>query len=305
MTGKGYPIVLTNLQSARCVVVGGGQVAERKVEALLECEAQVVVVSPAITERIQGWAAEGRLVHTARTFEAGDLDGALLVFAATNSREVNAAVACAGREAHCLVNVADDPLAGDFHTAAAVRQGDLLLAVSTGGASPAIAALVRRKLLAMFGPEYAALLDLLGALLVFAATNSREVNAAVARAAREACCLVNVADDPLAGDFHTAAAVRQGDLLLAVSTGGASPAVAALVRRKLLAMFGPEYAALLELLGALRSGVSRDVPPADRPKIWRSLATDEVLAWLRAGDSERARIYAEELIARAKAAQDV
>ena len=218
MTGKGYPIVLTNLQAARCVVVGGGQVAERKVEALLECNAWVVVVSPTLTERLQGWAAEGSLVHTARTFEAGDLDGALLVFAATNSREVNAAVARAGREVHALVNVADDPLAGDF---------------------------------------------------------------------------------------HTAAAARQGDLLLAVSTGGVSPAVAALVRRKLLAMFGPEYAALLELLGALRSGVSRDVPPADRPKIWRSLATDEVLAWLRVGDSERARIYAEELIARAKAAQDV
>ncbi len=218
MTGKPYPIVLTDLQSACCVVVGGGQVAERKVEALLECGAQVVVVSPTIAERLQGWAAEGRLVHTARTFEAGDLDGALLVFAATNSREVNAAVARAGRKVGALVNVADDPLAGDF---------------------------------------------------------------------------------------HTAAAVRQGDLLLAVSTGGASPAVAALVRRKLLAMFGPEYAALLELLGALRSGVSRDVPLADRPKIWRSLATDEVLAWLRAGDSERARIYAEELIARAKAAQDV
>jgi precorrin-2 dehydrogenase/sirohydrochlorin ferrochelatase len=218
LTGKPYPIVLTNLQSTRCVVVGGGQVAERKVESLLECGAQVVVVSPTITERLQGWAAEGRLVHTARTFEAGDVDGALLVFAATNRREVNAAVAWAGREARALVNVADDPLAGDF---------------------------------------------------------------------------------------HTAAAVRQGDLLLAVSTGGASPAVAALVRRKLLTMFGPEYAALLELLGALRPRVLHEVPPRERSRIWHSLATDEVLGWLRTGTGQRARAYAEELIARVSAAPDV
>jgi siroheme synthase-like protein len=214
----GYPIVLTNLQAARCVIVGGGQVAERKVEALLECGAQVVVVSPTVTERLQGWALEGHLVHIARAFEAGDLDGALLVFAATNSREVNASVARAGRELRSLVNVTDDPLAGDF---------------------------------------------------------------------------------------HTAAAVRQGDLLLVVSTGGASPAVAALVRRKLLTMFGPEYAKLLELLGALRPRVLQEVPPRERPYIWRGLATDEVLGWLRAGDSERARVYAEELIARVKTAPDV
>jgi siroheme synthase-like protein len=198
--------------------VGGGQVAERKVEALLEAGAQVIVVSPTITVQLRRWVTEGRLGHVPRAFEDGDLEDALLVFAATDSREVNAAVE---------------------------------------------------------------------------------------RAARQERCLVNVADDPAAGDFHTTAAVRQGDLLLAVSTGGASPAVAALVRRKLLTMFGPEYAALLELLGALRPRVSRDVPPAERPHIWRSLATDEVLAWLRAGASERARAYAEELIARVNAAPEV
>ncbi len=214
MIGKAYPIMLTKLRSSRCVVVGGGQVAERKVEGLLECDAQVVVVSPTLTDHLAEWVSDGRVAHVARAFEPSDLDGAVLAFATTNNREVNADVA-----------------------AAACRAG----------------------------------------------------------------CLVNVADDPAAANFNTAAAIRQGDLLLAVSTGGAAPAVAALVARKLRGAFGSEYAELLSLLARLRPRLLREVPRAKRPHISRSLATDEVLGWIRMGASDRVRRYAEELIARVSA----
>src|SRR4051812_46792939 len=161
MPGKPYPIVLTNLDAALCVVVGGGSVAERKVEALLESAAQVTVISPTLTPRLTTWVAEGRLVHIDRAFDSGDLADATLVIAATDDPQVNAEVAHTAHRARILVNVVDDPAAGSFNTVAAVRQGDLLLAISTGGASPAVAAFVRRKLAGSFGPEYSELLVIL------------------------------------------------------------------------------------------------------------------------------------------------
>lgn len=164
MGASSYPVVLTGLRDVRCVVVGGGPVAERKVEALLESGAFPTVVSPALTDRLRDLAQAGLVEHIAQVFQAGDLAGAGLAIAATGDREVNAAVAREARQAGILVNVVDDPDAGTFTTMGAVRRGDLLLAVSTRGASPALAALIRRKLAATFGPEYGQLLALLGSL---------------------------------------------------------------------------------------------------------------------------------------------
>jgi uroporphyrin-III C-methyltransferase / precorrin-2 dehydrogenase / sirohydrochlorin ferrochelatase len=159
-----YPVVLTDLQMMTCLVVGGGMVAERKITALLEAEAQVTVVSPAVTPTISRWADDGRLRCVERPFEADDVLGCALVIAATNDRQVNAAVARTARAAGVLVNVVDDPDGGSFITPATVRRGDLVVSVTTGGQSPALAALVRRTLERTIGAEYATLLDLLGTL---------------------------------------------------------------------------------------------------------------------------------------------
>jgi siroheme synthase-like protein len=150
-----YPLVLTNLARVRCIVVGGGRVAERKVRELLTGGARPHVISPRLTEALAAWRDAGRIEHSARVYRAGDLAGAFLAVAATDDRIVNAAIAAEGAQRCVLTNVADDPAAGNFHTVAAVRQGDLLLTVSTGGSSPALAASIRRELEARYGGESA------------------------------------------------------------------------------------------------------------------------------------------------------
>jgi precorrin-2 dehydrogenase/sirohydrochlorin ferrochelatase len=156
-----YPLILTNLARMRCLVVGGGEVAERKVRDLLAGGAHPIVVSPRLTVALAAWRDEGRVEHVERAYRAGDLAGAFLAFGATDDRATNAAIAAEGAQRGILVNVADDAAAGDFHTAAVVRRGDLLLAVSTSGSSPALTVRIRRELEAHYGDEYAQLLALL------------------------------------------------------------------------------------------------------------------------------------------------
>ena len=156
-----YPLLLTNLDRVRCVIVGGGAVAERKAHDLIAGGAQPLVISPALTEGLSALAGEGRIMRRARRYEEGDLRGAFLAIAATDNAAVNAAVANEGAALGILVNVADAPEVGNFHTVAAVRRGDLLLTVSTGGASPALAARIRAELAAGYGDGYGALIALL------------------------------------------------------------------------------------------------------------------------------------------------
>jgi precorrin-2 dehydrogenase / sirohydrochlorin ferrochelatase len=161
-----YPLVLTRLDEARCVVVGGGAVAERKVAELIVGGARPVVVGPRLTPQLERYAREGRITALRRAYQAGDLAGALLAFAATNDQRVNQAVAAEAQQRGVLVNVADDPADGSFHTVATIRRGDLLLTVSTGGASPGLAAQIRRELYTRYGAEYALLVALLKQLRV-------------------------------------------------------------------------------------------------------------------------------------------
>lgn len=158
MTQSSYPVILTNLAHVRCVVVGGGAVAERKLAGLLDAGARPTVISPTLTAALAAWQCSGHITHVARGFTAGDLAGAALVIAATNDAAVNTAVAMEGRHSGALVNVASDAAAGTFHTVGTVRRGDLLITVSTGGQSPALAARLRAELAARYGPEYAAAL---------------------------------------------------------------------------------------------------------------------------------------------------
>jgi siroheme synthase-like protein len=126
------------------------------------------------------------------------------------------------------------------------------------------------------------------------------VNAAIARTAHATGVLVNVADDPAAGSFVTPAAIRRGDLLVAVTTGGQSPTVAALVRRTLERTLGDEYAMLLELLGNLRHDVREELPRPARIALMRALATDEMLEWLRTGQHEQVSAFVSQQLALAQ-----
>lgn len=164
-----FPVAL-NVAGRRCVVVGAGPVGERKARALLDAGASVVVVAPALSA--PGLAEDvraGRVCHVAAPFAPTHLDGAFLVIAATDRPDVNAAVAQAARARGVLVNLAaparhGDEAAGDFITMATVRRGDLLVALTTGGAGPALSARLRRELGARFGPEWTAYVALLGDL---------------------------------------------------------------------------------------------------------------------------------------------
>ncbi len=153
-----YPIFL-DLSSRRCVVVGGGEVANRKARKLLQARARVVVISPEIGAELESVAVE---IHR-RPYREGDLEGAYLAFAATNSREVNAAVAREARGRGVPVNVADEPSEGDFALPSTLRRGRLQVAVSTGGASPTLARRIREELEEAFGPEWAGIVEELNA----------------------------------------------------------------------------------------------------------------------------------------------
>ncbi len=137
------------------MMVGGGAVAGRKARRLLQARAEVVVISPEVTEELQAMVTE---VHR-RPYGSGDLDGAFLAFVATNSREVNARVVEEANERGVPVNVADEPEDGDFLLPSTLRRGRLQVAVSTGGASPVLAREVRARLEGRFGPEWAGLVE--------------------------------------------------------------------------------------------------------------------------------------------------
>jgi precorrin-2 dehydrogenase/sirohydrochlorin ferrochelatase len=147
-----YPAFL-DLRGRRCLVVGGGAVAERKVTGLLDAGARVRVVSPALTPALTALATAGIVEHRARAFRRHDARAAALVVAATGVPAVDDAVAAAARRARALVNVADRPAACDFILPSVLCRGDLQIAVSTGGKSPALAREIRRRLEGYFGGE--------------------------------------------------------------------------------------------------------------------------------------------------------
>ena len=137
------------------MVVGGGEVANRKARKLLQARAKVVVISPEVRPELASVAAE---VHR-RPYREGDLKGAFLVFTATDIRGVNAAVAREARKRGVPVNVADNPSKGDFALPSILRRGQLQVAVSTGGASPSLARRIRCELEEVFGFEWAGVVE--------------------------------------------------------------------------------------------------------------------------------------------------
>lgn len=148
-----YPVNL-RIAGKSCLVIGGGNVGLRKIHSLLSCGAAVTVISPQAVSGIRALAEEGRICLRRRGYRAGDLDGAFLVFAVTDNLAVQRQVAEEAARRNILLNIADDPGRCDFQVPAKVRRGNLLLTVSTGGGSPALAKLIREQLEAQFDGDY-------------------------------------------------------------------------------------------------------------------------------------------------------
>ena len=155
----GYPVML-ELAGRRCVVIGAQATREGKVEGLLAAGADdVLVVEPSVDDRFEGVA--GVRVER-RAWRPGDLDGAFLAGASSDDAATRAAIACEARARSVLVNVVDDIPRCDWAAPAVVRRGDLVLAIGTGGVSPAVARLVRERLQQEFGAEWAEILRVVG-----------------------------------------------------------------------------------------------------------------------------------------------
>ena len=156
-----YPVFL-KLEGRKCLVVGGGSVAERKVQALVRCGADIHVVSPELTPGLKEMSDTGRFHYRAGFYHATDLDGAFLVISATDDDRINSAVAvdCAARS--IAVNVVDDPDRCSFVVPSVVHRGDFKLAISTGGNSPHLARVIRQELESAYGPQFEDFVDFLG-----------------------------------------------------------------------------------------------------------------------------------------------
>jgi precorrin-2 dehydrogenase / sirohydrochlorin ferrochelatase len=158
-----YPVCL-DIRGRSCLVVGGGQVGTRKVKTLLDCGAQVTVVSPEATAELAGLAERNRIELRQRPYRSADQHGVFLVVGATDDMALNRRIHQKAEQAGRLCNIADQPRLCNFVLPSIIQQGDLMLAISTSGKSPAFAKYLRRQLQTQFGPEYGTLLNLMGAL---------------------------------------------------------------------------------------------------------------------------------------------
>ncbi len=159
---RGWPVNLL-VAGRRVVVVGGGRIAARKIEPLLALDADVHVVAPSLADEVRDWAAEGKLTVTQRSFEATDLDGAWLAVTATDDPATNAAVYRAAEERRIFCNSADDPANCSFTLLSVVRRSDVVVAIGTGGRSPALAKWLRARIEDDLGDSIEPLLELLSA----------------------------------------------------------------------------------------------------------------------------------------------
>lgn len=158
-----YPVYI-QLWEQPCVVIGGGKIAEGKVEGLLAAQAKVTVISPNLTQRLHDLANAKQITCLARPYQAGDLTGAFMIICATDQAEINHKVweeASANRQ---LVNVVDDTPRCNFIAPSILRKGDLTIAISTSGKAPALAVRLKERLQREIGPEYERFLELAGEL---------------------------------------------------------------------------------------------------------------------------------------------
>ena len=160
---KYYP-VFWDITEKKCVVIGGGEVAARKVMRLLDCDAKVRVVSPVLVPELESLKKDQCIEHIGDEYTSEYLYGAFLVIGATDDEKVNAAISRDAKTKGIPVNIVDDPQKCDFILPSLVERGDLTIACGTGGSSPALARHLREELEEVYGEEYAILLNILGQL---------------------------------------------------------------------------------------------------------------------------------------------
>jgi len=151
MTLPSYHPVFLNLRGKRCIVVGGGRVAERKTLSLLKSGADITVISPELTKRLKEKNSKRAIKHIPRKYKKGDLKNAFLVIAATDSNETNKKIS---EDAPHLINVVDVPSMCNFISPSLVKRGPLTIAISTSGVSPSIAKAIRKELEKLYGAEF-------------------------------------------------------------------------------------------------------------------------------------------------------
>jgi precorrin-2 dehydrogenase/sirohydrochlorin ferrochelatase len=160
---KYYPVFL-DIREKKCVVVGGGEVAARKAERLLDCGAKVLVISPKLSPELAELKEKNVISHLASEYKGDLINGAALIIGATDDEKTNARISSDARAKGIPVNIVDDPQKCDFILPALVQRGDLAIAIGTGGKSPALARHLREELEAVYGSEYEILLNILGNL---------------------------------------------------------------------------------------------------------------------------------------------
>ncbi len=158
-----YPVFI-KLDGKTALVVGGGRVAQRKIETLLEYGASVHIISKELTDKLKQLVESGDIRHMGEKFENKHLDGAFLVIAATDNEKLNHEISEAAQKRGLLINTVDQPTDCNFIVPSIVKRGDLILAISTSGKSPALAKKLRKKMDGQFGSEYEPFLILMGCL---------------------------------------------------------------------------------------------------------------------------------------------
>ena len=160
---KYYPVFL-DIADKKCVVVGGGEVAARKVKRLLDCGAKVSVVSPELNSELTALKKDQRISHISSEYDSKIIDSASLVIGATDDEKTNLLISQDAREKGIAVNIVDDPQKCDFILPSIMERGDLVIAIGTGGKSPALARHLREELDSRYGAEYEIFLRILGRL---------------------------------------------------------------------------------------------------------------------------------------------
>jgi siroheme synthase-like protein len=160
---KYYPVFL-NLKGKDVLLVGGGEIGLQKIRGLLECEARIHLVAPDVLPDIEVFAQEKKIRCDRRTYLSSDIEGTCLVIAATDDKNLQLRIAAEARAQGIWVNIVDVPPLCDFIAPALVSQGDVQIAISTGGAAPALAKFIRKKLEPVIGPEYAQLVQIVQGL---------------------------------------------------------------------------------------------------------------------------------------------
>lgn len=162
---KYYPIFL-DIRGKICIIVGGGEVAARKAERLLDCGAKVFIISPKLSPALAALKEKSLICHIAAAYSGDLIQGAALVIGATDDEKTNATIFLDARSKGIPINIVDDPQKCDFILPSVVQRGDLAITIGTGGKSPALARYLREELEAKYGEEYRIFLNVLGNLRV-------------------------------------------------------------------------------------------------------------------------------------------